>query len=286
MLGVWTAMHTAAEGYIFDLLLSAMSPNNIHRLGGFTQTSVTPSPLCKQQFEERRRLMRNLCFKCGGNHWAKNCRKIVQGVEYKCPSCRGRLVISSRGQSVMSGEGSLQDGVRSNVPKNTAAAAAAPAAPAHPQVPIVGRSATVPLIQPLKRAPETTTAAPPAKVAKTSKHKGKTVLVCGEMYAGVSWFTGRANPPPRFCARVKATCLAIEMRGGDLRSLVDHGYAREQQPRELLPQRERLSTKTWATTAIMCDRKLLEVRRTDPEYEPATSLRQCLFLVSDLEKVA
>ena len=279
VLGVWTVMHTAAEGYIFSLVLATMGPNCLHRLGGFTQTSVTPSPLCKQQFEEQRRLLRNLCFRCGGNHWAKNCSKEVQGVEYKCPSCRGSILISSRGQSVMTSHGSIQEGQQSRVPCSSGARSF----PAHPQISLVDRSVNVPLMQPVKRTLETASSSPPAKVAKRSDHEGKSVLVCGQKYAGVSWFTGRANPPPKFCARAKATCKAIELTGGDLRSLVQHGYA-GQRPKEILPGRERLST-SWVETDIVCDRSKLQVRLVRPDYEPVLSLRQCLFLVADLEKV-
>lgn len=107
VLGVWTVLHAAAEGYVFLLLLSMLGPGCVHRLGGWTQTSVTPSPLCKQQYEEQRRLLKNLCFKCGGSHWAKKCAKEVHGVEYKCPTCKGKLVISSRGQSVMTCDGDV-----------------------------------------------------------------------------------------------------------------------------------------------------------------------------------
>ncbi len=69
------------------------------------------------------------------------------------------------------------------------------------------------MISPLKRAPENASVPPPAKAPRMSSHTGKSVLVCGQKYAGVSWFTGRANPPPKFCARVKATCAAVELRG-------------------------------------------------------------------------
>ena len=64
-------------------VLSTFPSGSIHRLGGWTQTSVTPSPLCRQEFEEQRRLLRNLCFRCGGSHFANTCSKSIRGVEYK-----------------------------------------------------------------------------------------------------------------------------------------------------------------------------------------------------------
>ena len=110
ILMVWPVAHAAAEAYVFSAMLSGMPGGSVHRLGGWTQTSVKPSPLCRQQYEEHRRLLCNLCFKCGGRHMAKNCPKAVQGVEYRCPSCQGKIMISSRGQSVVSspGQGAMQ----------------------------------------------------------------------------------------------------------------------------------------------------------------------------------
>ena len=97
---VWPVRHAAAEAYVFALLLSTFPAASIDRLGGWTQTSVRPSPLCRQQFEEQRRCLRSLCFRCGGRHFASACEKPVQGVQYKCPNCDCALLISSRGQSV------------------------------------------------------------------------------------------------------------------------------------------------------------------------------------------
>jgi hypothetical protein len=111
VLGIWTVQHSAAEGYVFLLLLATMGAGSVHRLGGFTQTSVSPSPLCRQQYEEQRRLMRNLCFRCGGNHWAKDCQRALQGIEYRCLACKEQILITSRGQSVAAGNNGVHNGV-------------------------------------------------------------------------------------------------------------------------------------------------------------------------------
>ena len=278
VLGIWTAQHTAAEGYIFALLLSTMGAGSVHRLGGYTQTSVWPSPLCKQQYEEQRRLLRNLCFRCGGNHWAKDCRKAISGIEYKCPSCQGRILISSRGQSVVGGDGDMHQGVVR--PMSTAAAASASQlSPPPPQV----RASVVPALPELrvaKRVREAAAQSSPSKAAKTSDHAGKIVLVCGRKYTAISWYCGQQNPPPKLCRRIRDECSgrALELRHGDLRSLVQHGFA-GLRPKELLPGRKRIGH-AWLTTEVLCDRHALELRLA---VAPLKSNRQVVFLLADVE---
>ena len=273
VLGVWTVAHAAAEGYVFSLILSTLGPGCVHRIGGFTQTSVTPSPLCKQHYEEQRRLLRNLCFKCGGSHWARKCDKPVQGVEYKCPTCKGKLVISSRGQSVMTSDGDVQDGSITKLPSNATTSVSG--------APQFGNTSNItPLLQPLKRplASCTVAASPvPLKSPKTSSHSGKVVLVGGQRYSAVSWFHGRANPPPKVCRRIQDSCTAVELKGGDLRTLVRSGYASER-PKELLQQGSKLCSQ-WRQTDITG----LLVRSAGVEL--GVSLRQALFLEADLRKM-
>lgn len=282
VLGIWTVQHTAAEAYIFALLLSTMGVGSIHRLGGYTQTSVTPSPLCKQQYEEQRRLLKNLCFRCGGNHWAKQCQKPVQGVEYKCPTCSQRILISSRGQSVVSCSGSIQTGVACALP-GAAVHLASEAAPPPPQV----RPSVVPdqpAIRVAKRRLALSPAESPAgKAAKTSEHAGKTVLVCGQKYTATSWYTGDANPPPKLCQRMRSECSdrAVELKNGDLRSLVQAKYARVDSPKELLPGRQNLS-RDWLTTSLQCDKQALQLRLAGANLK---SSRQVLFLLSKVEQL-
>ena len=281
ILGIWTVQHSAAEGYIFALLLSTMTTGCIHRLGGYTQTSATPSLMCKQQYEEQHRLLRNLCFRCGGNHWAKDCKKAVQGVEYKCPSCKERLLISSRCQSVLAGDGSVQPCVVRPMP-TAVARSSTNAAPPPQQV----RPSFVPVrpeVRTVKRVMPPPVVLRPSKKPKTSEHVGKTLLVGGHKHTAVSWFCGQANPPPKLCKRFREKCKAVELRGGDLRTLAQHGYA-ALRPKEILPGTKRLST-SWVTTEIRGDKKsILEVRAAGKPLR--VSLRQCLFRLSDCEKAA
>ena len=282
---VWPVRHAAAEAYLFALLLSTLPAGSLERLGGWTQTSVRPSPLCRQQFEEQRRCMRSLCFKCGGRHFAKDCNKPVQGVQYKCPSCNCAILISSRGQSVVAqAKGSPPSeacGTTRTLPAGASTLSQPPLAQMRPATappqPRVGAQprADPPSVQRVER---------PAKVAKTSAHAGKRVSVCGREYTALSWYLGVANPSKPDCRKV-ADCVAVELDGGDLRTLVAEGYAvaPPQRPKPVLPGRERLPT-SWTDTCICTDKKVIvRVRRQGEVREK--SLRQSLFLVSSLDEM-
>ena len=103
------------------------------------------------------------------------------------------------------------------------------------------------------------------------------VLVGGQMYSAVGWFHGRANPPPKLCRRIQDSCTAVELKGGDLRTLVRSGYASER-PKELLQQGSKLCSQ-WRQTDITG----LLVRSAGVEL--GVSLRQALFLEADLRKM-
>ena len=158
---VWPAVNTAVEGYVFLALLSTLPKGNVHKLGGWTQTSTEVSPLNRMIYEQERRLMRGLCFNCGGGHWASSCDRPLEGVNYKCQSCSGNIVITSRGQSL-------------------------------PLKLLPPRS------EPQKRpAPSNTHVGEPvAKAPRITTQPGRSsnvVVVCGRRYSTLSWFLGKAN---------------------------------------------------------------------------------------------
>ena len=95
-----------------------------------------------------------------------------------------------------------------------------------PQVCPKGYSSSPPQMRPVKRIAEVIQNPRPPKEPKTSEHSGKSVLVCGSKYAGVSWFYGRAGPPPKLCKRVKNACKGLGFKGGDLP--FDTGVAKTQ----------------------------------------------------------
>lgn len=284
VLGVWTVQHAGAEAYVFALLLAMMGAGHIHRLGGYTQTSVAPSPLCKQQYERERRLLKNLCFRCGGNHWAKGCDRPEQGVEYRCNACSQRLLITGRGQSVLVDGAEVQQGVS----RSMSAAAVLIANEIAPPPPQVGSAAhgqpAVPVAKRRLAQQQPPAEARPMKTVKTSDHTGKTVLICGQKYTTVSWYLGKANPAPKTCKKIQQECAerAVEIRNGDVRSLVQAGYA-GLRPKELLPGRRKLSS-GWIQTAVH-----VRKYRGEPAMElrlargPLSTCRQVLFSVRALE---
>ena len=264
---VWPVAHAAAEAYVFSAMLSGMPAGSVHRLGGWTQTSVKPSPLCRQQYEEQRRLLCNLCFKCGGKHWAKNCPKAVQGVEYRCPSCEGKIMISSRGQSVVSspGQGAMQ-------PLEPARSCAIPArALSAPPLPQVRQGVvTAPSV---KRAASQSVghSEPPCK-------KYKQVDVLGERYTALSWFLNSENPTPKQCSigRSAGSRNALILSGGHSRAL-NPGFTAVPPaiPRPLCGGRQRVGC---------TELDGVHVSRANGDLSGAR-LSQVLFSVADLENV-
>ena len=255
---VYPAVSPAAEAYVFALILSTFPVGSVHRLGGWTQTSETPSPLCRQQLEEQRRLLRGLCFNCGGGHWSKDCTSPSRGVEYACPACRQRILITSRGASVES-------------PRAAAAPSAPSRAPPPPPPPTaaVGRSAIAP-----QRGQK-------RKREGGACKAGQQVLAMGHRYTALSWHLGNANPPKGACQKARLRCAAnaIELDGGHCRSLEQGGYvaAPPAVPRSLTGPRARLGC-AWAQTEV----EGIRIRRpVDGQLE--ARLSQVLFRVTDLQ---
>lgn len=275
---LWPAQNTAVEGYVFLALLGTMHANNVHRVGGWTQTSTSPSPLSNMVFEQQRKLLRGLCFNCGGAHWASACPKAVQGLNYKCPHCSKGIVVSSRGQSVVGG--------RSVISPSPASASASVPASAQAPLPLsmLTPASSVSVAQ--KRSAPAPTASPerPMKAHRASTNAGKVVSVCGRLYTSISWYLGKPNPSQSHCSAVKAVCTPLELRGGDLRTLAGQGFAVAPplRPKPLLAGRVRLPS-AWLETGVQCDRSVLEVRKAGDNSK--TSLRQCLWLLEDLETV-
>jgi hypothetical protein len=77
---------------------------------------------------------------------------------------------------------------------------------------------------------------------------------------------------------------AVEMTGGQVRSLENNGFAclPPAVPRELVPDRQRLCS-AWVPTAITTPKAVVKVRKTGEALEKCNS--QVLWLITDLEKV-
>ena len=265
---VYPAANRAVESYVFHAFLSLQCSGRLHTLGGWTQTSSDPSRLARQQFEQERRNLLSRCFNCGaGDHLAKDCKKPLEGIAYPCPNCGTEIVVSSRGQTRLGTK------------------ASAKSSGGHPIAP----PPLAPESSGSKRKAQPACTAPAAKVAKvgpTSSNHGKVVSVCGKQYCGLSWFLGQANPAPKVCARVRQECAAgaLEMQGGDLRTLVGYGFAGRpsEELRPLMPNRTNLPA-TFQPTAITTDRCAVKLRKAGDNVTCAN--RQILWLAADLEKL-
>ena len=195
------------------------------------------------------------------------------GVPYKCPSCSTKLIITSRGQSVI---------VKGRAAVKAAATAAALAPPVmQPPTQQTAEHAGH------KRAAPSGTLSPATKGSrKASSNTGKQASTCGKRYCSLSWFTGQANPNPSLCARMRRDCYmnAVEMSGGQVRSLEPHGLAclPPAVPKELVPDRRRLSS-SCVPIAITIEKAVVKVRKTRKALEKCNS--QVLWLITDLERV-
>ena len=88
VLMVWPAAHRGVEGYVFQALLSQLERVNVgDYLGGWVQTDTELNPLKSMVFEEQRRQVREVCFRCGF------CRSLcaqLRIAHWNRPTCSGR----------------------------------------------------------------------------------------------------------------------------------------------------------------------------------------------------
>ena len=96
---VMPAEHRAAEAYVYYALMSELPAKSVQRLGGWTQTSVNPSPLVRLLGQEARRNMHGKCFKCGGDHYARECIGAPEAAPYPCKTCGEVLRVTARAQT-------------------------------------------------------------------------------------------------------------------------------------------------------------------------------------------
>ena len=272
---VFPAANTAIESYVFNLHLSTLPANSIHRIGGWTQTSSAPSPMACMVWEQDRRQLTGRCFKCGSNEHFSNTKKRdgtllctkIEAKEYKCkkPGCGGVLLISCRGESSL-----------------------APPLTHHGVVrPVTTAPPPPPLLPPKRRA--SAAASPPAKKAKTEdSHVGKVVLVDGHAYTALSWHFGK-DPTPKTRSLAKNHCSegALEMSNGNFVSIINHGFAQRppDAPPPLLPKGVVLCPVRWTNSKLTHDKGTLKLRLAGVDGLRC-DLRQVLFLKADLDKLS
>ena len=137
VLMVWPAASEAIEAAVFYGMQRTLGVSDFRKLGGWTQTSVNPSPSVVMHMKESGRQLSNRCFACGGSHHAKykRCPGTNLDCWYKCIVCNSRNNISSRGQSTLHPreETSMQSPLSAAVRVPAAKANAAPAPSAKAQ---------------------------------------------------------------------------------------------------------------------------------------------------------
>jgi hypothetical protein len=272
----WPAANRAVEGYVFLALLAQLPPGSVRRLGGWTQTSTNPSPISKLVYEQERRCMLGQCFNCGSKaHFASKCPKATETAKYKCQTCSGDVLISSRGASSAGGDSSGSSGSGNGHGKAVAVQAPAAPAPVAAQVSAGTRRA-------LAAEPAAASAAGQRgrKRKAPTERAGKQVLALGECYSALSWHAGTGNPSPSLCAKVRRLCSAsaLELQGGHCRSLDSGGFvaAPPLVPRSLTGDRARLGS-VWVNTEVHG----IQIRRA-LNGELQQRLSQVLFRVPDL----
>ena len=195
----------------------------------------------------------------------KECPKKKCGLTYQCPGCKGEVVLTSRGESVVT------------VPQLTSSSSKSSTSATAPSIPVV---AAAPARGSKRASTAVASSAPSAKTAKT----GKEVSVVGKRYSSLSWFLGKPNPAPSVCDAVRASCAenALELQGGHVRKIDSDGFAvalhTGRTPKPLCGARQRLGVE-WVDTDIQG----LKVRRAQLPLK--SRLSQVLWLVEDLERL-
>ena len=268
----WSAACAAVESYVSSALLACQPARQLSRLGGWTQTSSSPSAHACMVFEEQRRALRGDCFNCGGSHYAARCEQPHQGCTYPCPQCGSSILVTARGETFP------QRVARSVAPAPPSQVSAA----ATPAVGVKRRAASC---DSESRRPKVVRAA-----AGTS---GAVVSVCGKSYTSLSWFMHPGKPTERQCLQARDGCghNALALRSGDVRSLVAQGFTAcpPALPKPLMGSRQRLPS-SWANTSCLSvrsadrGREPVELSRPGERHLALFRANHILWLVSDLEK--
>ena len=207
---VWSVHNRAAEAFIFYAMLTTQPASWERRgaellcpIGGFTQNDTKLSPLASLVYEQARRQVKSFCcFNCGGSHFAKDCKQKKRGLTLICPSCKSDIVMTSKGQTVIS----------------------VPAPPPRPAHQGTKRSASQSQGSATKAAKVDASQSSASRcLAPTSAKIDAAVAfsICGKHYTSLSWFLSKENPSPSLCKRARENCgdNALVLVGGHTRSV-------------------------------------------------------------------
>ena len=271
---VWPVHNRAAEAYIFYAMLSKQPAGWERRgtellcpIGGFTQNDTKLSPLASLVYEQARRQIKSFCcYNCGGSHFAKDCPKDKRGLTLLCPSCKGDIVMTSKGQTTMS----VPVPVPSSLPQSTKRSAP------ESQASVAKAAKTRAVQSPASRSLELKPVKVDAAVA---------INICGQHYTSLSWFLAKENPSPSLCKRARDKCAenALVLLGGHTRSVKSFANipgARPLQPLCMVSGRPR--QKFPGTQPV--NTEVPDVKIKKAEQPVRTRLSQVLWLVADLEK--
>lgn len=271
---VWPVHNRAAEGYIFYAMLAKQPAGWDRRgtellcpIGGFTQNDTKLSPLASLVYEQARRQVKSLCcFNCGGSHLVKDCKHKPRGLTLSCPSCQSDIVMTSKGQTLIS----------------------APAAPPKPPPQGMKRAAAEsqgPAAKAAKIGTAKASASPSPAPTSSKVDACVAINICGLHYTSLSWFLSKDNPSPSLCQRARNNCgdNALVLVGGHTRSVKSFakipGASRLQplcmvsgRPRQNSPGDRPVSTEAPGVKIMKAEQPL------------KTRLSQVLWLVADLEK--
>ena len=199
---VWPVTSRAAEAYVFYALAEKLPACALAagRLGGWTQTHSELNALGRVTLERARRMVTSSCLTCGkAGHFARDCSEEAPNnvAVYPCGHCGATLRITDHGlHETVAKRGAKRPRCdsppRQDSSARSSAGAVVPAAPAAPR-----------------------------------RQAFRRVLVCDHEYTSLQWFLGR-KPAPREVAAAVHSCKAnaLELRGGDTKTLEAAGFAR------------------------------------------------------------
>lgn len=235
---VMPVLHRAAEAYVYFAMLAKLPSKAVRRLGGWVQNETNPSPLTRMLAEESRRNVLGQCFICGGDHFARDCRRPRDAAPYPCKKCGEVVHVSAAGQTL--------DVVSPCLPLKAASHS--------------------------RRSSNNEEPMPKRHRAKADE-ACRRVSVCGQAYTTLSWFLRISDPAKKARETVLRECLdtAVAVQGGDSKTLIAKGFATTSatSAKELLPNRRRLPH-SWVDSACSsvlstrtrtCQKKFLRLRR-------------------------
>ena len=262
---VMPAKNRAAEAYVYYALLAHVPAKSIEKIGGWTQTSTSLSPLAKLLCQEARRNVSGACFICGSKeHFAYECKSSPLVALYPCRQCHNVIKVTARGQT----------------PAGTTTVAS-----------------SADTVQASNASEATASAEPPAKRRRVSRASScLRVRVCGVSYTTLAWYLGNACPNRHQRKNVADACMekAVEMEGGDAKTLQAQAFAKAPPGfgKEMLPGRVYLPH-SWVESACASIRsshtkgkqgaEKVELRRA--EAGGRDSCRNVLWRLEDLERV-